>query len=185
MSCCRPSESSLISVGKTTPAIGAHIRGTSLSSLAIVEHTRQHLDHIQAVNWQSIWSMWVLPVRYNNKYQSKQFAFYMYWYPRALFTAEQACRRLFCLCVKKKRHMLSFGMSVCYKQYTFVLICMVYRFFKTQNRRETQRHSKWRPDFELSFHPGTIGDYIWYKLVLYLHTALRIVATHGMAYSSS
>ena len=80
----------------------------------------------------------------------------MYWYPQALFTAEQACRRRFLFLFNDA----PFSNMSIFNKKTFICtniygLCI---FLKTTNRRGTQIHSKWRQNFVLSSHIDLIGD---------------------------
>ena len=79
----------------------------------------------------------------------------MYWYPQGLFTAEQACRRRFCYW---KRRAFFQTCPFLTKRCVCTDVCCLCICLKTQNRRGTNRQSKWRLHFVLSSHIDSIGD---------------------------
>ena len=60
------------------------------------------------------------------------------------------------------------------KLLTHVNIGCFYLFLKTPNRRETQRHSKWRLNFVLSSHLDPIGDRNDVRELLFLFSMLGL-----------
>ena len=100
----------------------------------------------------------------------------MYWYPKALFTAEQACRRFFV--VEQQRTFFQtcpFFTKICISTNIYC-ICS---FLKTLNRRGTQIHSKWRLNFVLSSHIDPIGNQ---NDVQYLSIFVHILCIFGTRY---
>ena len=108
---------------------------------------------------------------------SYKWHFYMNWYPQALLTAEQACRRRFLLL----KHNAPFFQTCPFLTETciFVYICSLCLFLKTPNRRETQRHSKWRLDFVLSSHIDPIGDQndVQYLSIYWVYLVYLVLST--------
>ena len=110
-------------------------------------------------------------------------AFYMVWYPQALFTAEQACRRHFFFerhaCFKTCPFLTS--MCICLYLFCFGV------FSKTPNRRGTQRHSKWRLNFVLGSHLDLMGDQndvpqlSIFVIILCISSVFRTAPTYGTA----
>ena len=106
----------------------------------------------------------------------------MFWYPQALFTAEQTCRRICCSTTYFFK-LVRFRQNLLY----MLQYLMFMHFSKTSNRvfnrRGTQRHSKWRQICVLSSHIDPIGDQNAVQYPRIFVNILRIIGISGCAVS--
>ena len=102
----------------------------------------------------------------------------MNWYPQALLTAEQACRRRFFF-VEKRRAFFEtcpFSTKIC----MFTHMCCLCIFLKALDRRGTNRQSKWRLNFVLSSHIDPIGDQndVQYLSIYWVYLVYLVLGTY-------